>query len=175
MSELAEQGRPRAGAVIVAVAGAAWALLSMGLAWDGHAPSVTLLPIDAAHYYWFQAAVVVPLLFGLWVLASTVAWTLGRALGGSGTLSSTANPLAFALAGPLLALLLLPDAIAYLLAGFEALAHVVRITSTLTVLASIVLATFAVRAAHGVSTPRAFVAGLSGVLAQGLLGGVVLR
>jgi hypothetical protein len=170
---LVATGSCRAGAVAVALAGFGWALLCLVLHRAGHAPSVTLLPIEP--YYLAQAAFVVPLLFVLWGLCSVVAQRVARALGGSGSGMATANVLGVALAAPLLVLFILPDAVAYRALGFEALATLVRFTAPLSLAATLWLATLALRSAHSLSTPRSFVAGAAGVIAQAALGGILLR
>lgn len=163
------------GAASVAVAGAAWAVLCLVLAADGHAPSVTLVPIPREHYYLAQAAFVLPLLLAQWGLCVAATQTVAKALGGRGEVVPTANGLGLALAAPLLLLFLLPDAVAYAVGGFAWLGPLVRVTSPLAFVATIGVATVVVRVGHGLARGRAFVAALAGVVVQAALGGVLLR
>jgi hypothetical protein len=163
------------GAWAILVAGAVWALLSLALATAGWAPSVTLVPIAPERYYLAQAGFVLPLLFAQWGLCSAVALGVARAFGGTGSGSATASTMGFALAAPLLGLFLLPDLLVYGLLGFDALAGLIRITAPLAFVATLALATMAVRVVHHLSAPKAFVAAVAGVLAQAAMGGVLLR
>lgn len=165
----------RSGALFVVLAGGGWALLCAALAAAGHSPSVALVPIPREHYYAAQAAFVVPVLLGSWLLCALIAERVARVLGGSGGFAPMANALAPALALPLLAIFLVPDAIAWVLLGFDGLGAVVRVTGPLSFVAMLACATMAVRAAASLSTARAFVAALAGVFVQGALAGVLLR
>ena len=159
----------------VAAAGATWTALCLWLAADGHRPSVTLVPIPAEDYYRVQAAFVTPLLFAQWALCAAVAAAVARALGSAARASLLAGPLAVALAGPLVALHLTPDLIAYACCGFDALGAVVRVTAPLVLITSSAAGAAVVRAATGSGWGRAAVAAGAGVLAQALAGGVLLR
>lgn len=156
-------------------AGALWALLCLKLGLDGHAPSVTLVPIPKRHYYLAQAAFVVPLLLALWGLCTIVAQRVAERLAGAGTLHDTARGMAPALALPIVVCIVLPDLFVYLSLGFGALAKALSVTAPAAAIASVVLATRAVRKAHALATSRAFVAALSGVLTQAFVGGIALR
>lgn len=160
---------------IVLVAGAIWAALCLLLYRAGHAPSRALVPIARADYYLYQACFVVPLLLAQWRLASAVAQRVARALGGHGAASLLSDRLAPALALPLILLFLVPDLLAYAWLGFGALAKLVRITAPLSFAGSVWLGSRAVRRVHALGGGRAFAAALLGVLAQALLGGVLLR
>jgi hypothetical protein len=159
----------------VIAAGAAWAGLCAWLAADGHAPSVTLLPIARERYYLVQAVVVIPVLLGMWGLCAVVANGVARALGGKGTLWRTLLALGPALGVPLLCCFVIPDLVAYGVWGFGALGAVVRVTGPLALVVSTVAATGAVYGEHDVSRGRAAVAAVAGVVAQAVVGGVVLR
>ena len=171
----AREATLRGALVSVIIAGASWALLCLLLALGGHAPSVTLLPIAREHYYSFQALVVIPVLAGLWVVASSLARQSARALGGSGTFRATAAGMSRALSIPLLFLFIVPDIIAYSIGGFAALGHVVRFSAPLAFFVTLLLGTRALRTAEALSTPRAFAAASAGIVAQALLAGVILR
>lgn len=163
------------GAAAVLVAGVLWALLCLALAAAGLAPSVTLVPIPAEHYYLAQAVFVVPLLLLQWALASGVAMGVGRAWGGRGGWSGTASTWGFAMAGPLVALFLLPDLLVYGFMGFRALGALVRVTGPLTLVVIVALATVAVRTVHGLSGPKSFVVAVVALVAQGVPAAVLLR
>lgn len=165
----------RSGAVYVLLAGGGWALLCAALATAGHSPSIALVPIPREHYYAAQAVFVVPLLLASWLLCAALARGVARILGANGGFVPAANAIAPALALPLLVVFLVPDAIAWMLLGFEALGAVVRVTGPLSFAAMLVCVTVAVRAASSLSTGRAFVAAFCGVFAQGALAGVFLR
>jgi hypothetical protein len=156
-------------------AGLGWALFCLLLWSGGHAPSRVLLPLPRESYYLFQAAVVIPVLFGSWWLASRVAHRVATALGGSGTLPDCAEGLALSLAPPIALLVVVPDVVVYLAWGFGALGRLIRVTAPLSGVLTLVLATRAMRRAHALGSGRAFVAGAAGVVTQALLGGAVLR
>lgn len=167
--------RESKGALAVVAAGLLWAALCAVLAADGRAPTVTLLPVPRERYYAAQALFVVPVLLGQWWIASQVSWRLARRLGGTGTWAGTLGPMGWALALPLLVFFLLPDLVVYLTAGFEGLGRVVRFTAPTSLLGAVVLATRVMRRVHGLGGGRAWAAGLAGVLAQAVAGGVLLR
>lgn len=163
------------GAAAVVLAGSIWAVLCLVLARDGHAPSVTLVPIPRERYYLAQAAFVVPVLLAQWVLCASIATRSARALGGAGPFSATAGGLGVALALPLAALFLIPDLIAYTAFGFSALGALVRVTAPLSFVATLALATGVVRRVHALPAAKALVASAAGVLGQAVLGAVLLR
>jgi hypothetical protein len=165
----------RSAIAIVLVAGAIWACLCLILYRAGHAPSRTLVPIARADYYLYQACFVVPLLLAQWCLASAVARRIARALGGSGEARQLTDQIAPALALPLILLFLAPDLLTYAWLGFSALAKLVRITAPLSFLGSVWLGTRAVRRTQGLRGGRALLAAFLAVLAQSLVGGVLLR
>jgi uncharacterized protein (TIGR00730 family) len=165
----------RAALTSVGIAGAFWAVLCVLLALGGHAPSFTALPVAREHYYWFQALIVAPTLMALWFVASQVAHRVARALGGRGAFRSTAAGMSRALSVPLVFLFLVPDLLAYGLAGFAALGPVLRVTAPLSFCVTLLLGVRALRASESLSTPRAFAAAGLGILAQALLAGVILR
>ncbi|MFW6049768.1 MAG: hypothetical protein ACODAU_01265 [Myxococcota bacterium] len=175
LGRLMREDTVRPGLLAVLAAGAAWAALCLVLAADDHAPSVSLVPIPRARYYLAQASFVVPVLLVQWGVCVGVARTVARRLGGAGAVRPLANGLGLALGLPLLSLFVVPDLIAYAVAGFEALGPLVRVTAPLAFVATSVLATGAVRLAHGLGVGRALVAALAGVLAQAVLGGMLLR
>ena len=145
----------------------------LGLA--GHAPSVALVPIPRDRYYLAQAAFVIPLLILQWGICAAVARALAERMAGTGTFERTASVLAPALAVPLLALFIVPDAIVYLAFGFDALGRIVRVTAPLAAIASIVWATRVLRRAEDLTRGRALIAASVGVTAQAVAGGVLLR
>jgi hypothetical protein len=149
--------------------------LSWLLASRGHAPSRIWLPIAPDRYYLAQALFVLPLLWLQWRLCVRVSHGIARRLGGTGTLKAAANALGVALAGPLIALLLLPDLLAFLLFGFSALGPLIRVSAPVAALATLGLATAALQRSHGLPRVKALLAASAGVLAQSLLGAGLLR
>ena len=172
---LAQHERAWPGALSIWLTGTCWAVLCVMLASGGHMPSRTLVPIVREHYYAAQAFFVTPLLAFLWLLCATVTAVTARALGGRGNWTTTANCVGVALAVPLLLLFLLPDLIAYQLLGFPALRLLVLVTAPLSFLGSLALSTFMLRISHGLPSGRAGIAATAGVLAQSLVGAVLLR
>jgi hypothetical protein len=165
----------RAGATAVLAAGLLWSLLCGLLAAGEHAPSVTLLPIPRQSYYAFQAVVVVPLLFLLWRICATVADRTARALGGGAPAGASLGGIGLALGVPLCAAMIVPDLIVYGLYGFSALARLVRITAPVAAIVTLLWATLVIRGIHRLSAFRSLVAAFAGVVAQGVVGGIVLR
>jgi hypothetical protein len=159
----------------VVVAGTCWALLCGMLALHGHAPSRAGLWLEPRHQYAAQAGFVIPLLTLQWLLCCGVTARLLRTFGAQVDWIATANRLAFALALPLIGLLLVPDLVVYAALGFGALGKLLRVTGPLCLLASIATATLALRALVPLSTARVCAASTLGVLAQALLGGLWLR
>jgi hypothetical protein len=157
------------------IAAALWAALCVTLAADGHAPSVAVIPIAREHYYLAQAAFVLPLLLALWLVCARAALAVATALGGAGRWTTTASPMGFALAIPLVFFFLLPDFVVYAASGFGALGALLRVTAPLSFAATLLLATQAISVSHGLSSRRAVVAASAGVVLQAALGGVFLR
>jgi hypothetical protein len=163
------------GASAVIGAGACWAVLCGLLAQHGHAPSRAGFGLAPRHHYAAQAAFVIPLLALQWLVCCGFTWRVLRAFGAEVDWVAIANRLAFALALPLVGLLLVPDFVVYAALGFGALGKLVRITGPLCLIASIATATLALRALIPLSTMRVCAASALGVVAQGLLGGLWLR
>lgn len=172
---LAEQPTSRPGGSAVALLGVGWTLLLMALFVGGHAPSVVLLPLERESYYALQAFLMLPLLTGLWWLSSTIAHRLALAAGGTGTEGGARSALGFAYAAPMLAAHVLPELAAYGMAGFETMALVGRFSLALASLWVWALSAAALRVAHGVRLPVAIGASLAGLLAQAVVGGLVIR
>jgi hypothetical protein len=164
--------------------GLAWVALHGGLsafflAWlalEGEAPSGPLIaPIPRESYYAWEAVFVVPVRVAMALAFAGSAHAIARKLGGSGTFEDTFDRGARALALPFLSLWLLPDVALYLTGGFERLTEGVRFTAAASSLGTLVLAVLAVRRAHALSTGRAIVAALVGLVAQAVLGAPWLR
>ena len=172
-----ERASPTLGRAIawVTSAGFGWALLCAWLALEGHAPSVTLVPIPAESYYAAQALFVVPVVLAQYAVLGAVAHAMARALGGSGEQRDTLARLGPAFALPILLVLVIPDAVVLAAAGFDALGALVRITAPLLALTTWALATMAVRRACRLSTGRGALAALTGLIAQAALGAPLLR
>lgn len=125
---LASETSARSGASAVALLGFAWGLL-LALLWSrGHSPSFVLVPIPRDVYYLVQALAMVPLSSALWWLSSEIAHRICRAAGGTGGEAGTRAALGFAYAAPMLAAHVLPELVAFLAFGFDAMAKVGRVT-----------------------------------------------
>jgi hypothetical protein len=163
------------GGLLLLGAGLGWALLSAVLAAGGHAPSRVLLPVPRESYYWLQAVIVVPVLFGACFVGARVAHRAALALGGSGDGADSERIVATAVAIPIAFLLVVPDLAVYFAFGFESLAKLVRVTAPIAGVVTLALATRGFVRGHGLGVVRAFGAGAAGVFTQALLAGIVLR
>lgn len=172
---LARETSARSGASAIALLGVFWSALLALLFAGGHAPSFVLLPIPPDLYYLAQALVMLPVLTALWWLSSEIAHRLARAAGGSGEEAGTRAALGFAYAAPMLVFHVLPELAAYLAGGFEAMALVGRFSLGLASLAVWALSAAALRVAHGVGLGVAALASFAGLLAQALVGALVVR
>lgn len=166
----------RAGLAWVALQGGLGAALLLWLAQRGEAPSgPLLLPTPREHYYAVEAAFVLPVRLTMASAFAVAAQGSAKRLGGTGTLAETFDRGAFALALPFLLLWWLPDVVLYATGGFEALTQAVRVLAPLSSLATLALATRAMRGAHGLSRGRAALCALTGCVAQALVGAPFLR
>lgn len=170
-------GTPRiflVGLASVVFAGAAWALLSVHLYLDGHAPAWVLPPLRAETYYRAQAWFVAPLLVLLWLVLSWVAYRLsgGRRTGPFRLLAGWLG-VAYALA--LLVCFLGPEWLVYGGLGIDGLRAVVRYTGPLLALGAWALTTVVLRLVRGVSLLRAVGVAWGALLAQALLGALWIR
>lgn len=172
---LAAQRSTRPGASAIALLGVGWTALLLLLWAGGHAPSVVLLPIPRGDYYLAQGLAMMPLLTALWWLSSQIAHRLARAAGGTGSEGGARSALGFAYAAPMLIAHVVPELVAYLAGGFETMALVGRFTLAVAALWVLALSTAALRVTHGVRVPVALGAAFVGLLAQALVGGVVIR
>lgn len=159
----------------VASAGLAWALLCGWLAVEGHAPSVTLIPIPRESYYAAQAVFAAPLILAQFALLGALTHRVARALGGSSSLRDTYTALGPAFASPIILLIVIPDVIVLTTAGFAALGSLVRVTAPLLALTTWVTVTVAVRRVCALSAGRAALAAVVGLVAQAALGAPFLR
>ena len=155
------------GAVPMTVLGLVYAGFSFALGYAGHTPAQAILPIPLEAYYFVQAALLPPLFVVLWGIVATVVRLF---LGGG-----AAAALGWAYAVPWGLAYVGPDIAVYLVAGFDALAPAMRWFAPVAVLWTWALTAPAVRVVHrrgwGASIAVAFVA----LLAQAMVGGVVLR
>lgn len=175
-SALAQAPSWRVAAGATLAVGAAWSGLLLWLHGSGHAPSGPLLaPIPREDYYLAQALFVVPLLFLLWMVASSAAHLAARRLGGGAAFAVSSSTVALALATPALLAFLAVDAAVLAFAGFDAMSGIMRFTMPLSALWTISLLTIGLGSAHHLSTGRAVVAALAGWLAQALVGAPLLR
>lgn len=181
MSSRSEATRPaertwKRGLVWVALHGVLSALFLAWLALEGEAPSGPLVaPIARESYYAWEAVFVSPLRLAMALAFAGSAHAVARKLGGSGTFEHTFERGARALALPFLTLWLLPDVVLYATGGFERLTAGVRFTAAASSVGTLVLAVLAMRRAHVLSTGRAIVAALVGLVAQAALGAPWLR
>lgn len=164
------------GALSVVLMGLGWAAFTAVLAAGDHVPSgPPLLPIAPESYYAWQVLFVAPVRFAMFGALAASAHLLARALGGEGSAKQTMLVAGLSMAVPSVVLWLVPDAIVYAAAGFEALAVGMRYYVPLSVLWTVVLVTAGTRAVHGLSLGRAVVVALVGLLAHALVGAPFLR
>ena len=175
LGHLAERERVGLGAAWVLALGVLHALFCLLLDAGGHAPSRVLLPIPRERYYLAQAAFVLPLYLGLWLLAGLSAHSLARALGGRGKLRGTLAAMGPAYAAPLIVAFVLPDLLLFALLGFEALGRAMRVYAPLAALLALAACALAVEAGARVEKGRAALAAFGGLLLQALVGGAFLR
>lgn len=173
---LASAPRPRFGLGCGALLGLAWAAFAAALAAGGHAPSVDRgLPVPADRYYATAALYLLPLWIALTALTAGVAHGTARALGGDGRWPASLGAVGSAYALPLLAVFLLPDVIAWAVAGHGALGAVMRITGPAAVLLVTIRTVQAVRAVHGLGVGRALAAALIAAVVQAVPLGLLVR
>jgi hypothetical protein len=113
--------------------GAAHGAFSFLLHVDAHTPSFPSLFIPQASHYFWQAILAIPAYFLFWILFSITAHLTLKRVTGVSTWNGTASVTAFALAAPILLIFLLPDLLLYLVAGFDALPQLLRISAPATV------------------------------------------
>lgn len=173
---LAAHPAPALGLAAGALLGVSWALLAAWLAAGAHAPSMTRgLPVDADRYYATAALYLAPLWIGLTALTAAAAHGAARLLGGRGTLTATLGAVGAAYALPLWLAIVVPDALIYGLAGFDALAIAVRVQGPIAVVWVTVLTTLAVRATHQIGTGRALAAALCAAVVQAAPAALLVR
>lgn len=161
------------GAVAVLQLGLVWAGLSAALHAAGHGPSMSLVPIPRSSYYAAQAVFVVPLTLACWWLMSVVASAVAGA--DAAGKAKVAAVLGHAYAAPLIFLFLAIDIVLYAGWGFAALGKYLRFYAPIAPIWAIVVGTLGLREALQISTRRALWATLAGMVAQVLVGGVLLR
>lgn len=148
------------------------------LARDGHAPSVALLPIPKADYYAMQAAFVLPV-FGCACLAATASARLAipstPSRGSRPSQREVMLALFPALTLPTLFFFLLPELGVYAVHGFAGLKDVVRFTTAITGLATLVALALAVRKRFIVTHVRALLVAVVALLTQAVIASPFLR
>lgn len=177
LAALAELRAPVVGLYAVLMLAGTYSVFCLLLWSQGHAPSRpgALGLIAAEGYYLFQAALM-PLLFPvLWLVFSGVVHLVARGLGGRGAIRAGLTALGFAYAVPLTVAYVLPDLLAFLVFGFEAMVLGMRVYGPLALLWTLGLSTVAAKAAYKLPTPRAAAAVCVGFIAQGVLGGIFIR
>lgn len=172
---LSREASPRSGASAIALLGTFWSVLLVLLWNGGHAPSFVLVPVPQGLYYLAQALLMLPLLTALWWLFSEIAHRICRAAGGTGTEPGTRAALGFAYAAPMLAFHVLPELVAYLTGGFDAMATTGRVSLGVASLAVWALSAAALRIGHGVRVSIAVLASFAGLLVQALAGALLIR
>ncbi len=161
-------------ALPVVIVGLGWSALSAVLYAAGHVPSGPVFAAPRASYYAAQAGFAVPvILLQFWILLAVT----GRVLGGldADSLDAHRRAMALAFAVPLGLTWLLPDICAYAIAGFEALARVVRVAAPVTAALTFALVLRVLKRSFAASWGRVAVAALLGGIAQGFVGGLLLR
>jgi len=175
-AEVASKSRRNVGLRAMLTLGVCWAFLLLFLAFQGHSPSgPLLLPVERAAYYGWEAAWVVPLQLLMWAVMAWVLHALSRRAGGTGTGSQSRAVAGLSVAVPYLLLWILPDAVVYAAAGFDALGPLVRVTAPLCVLWALALATIGVGKVHEISRGRAFGIALVSVIVYVAIGAPFLR
>jgi Yip1 domain len=175
LARVAERAAPREGLAPVLALGALYAAFALLLHLGGHAPSVTLVPIPRERYYLWQSVFVAPLFVVLWLVYALVAHGLSRLAGGRGAAKATLAVIGLGYAAPVALLFVVPDLAVYLVAGHGALGKAMRVYAPLAVIACLGLCAAGLRAAHGLGPGRAVLAALAGFVAQGAVGGILLR
>lgn len=128
-----------------ALLGACWGAFSLWLFLNGHAPSGPT-PLPRALHYLIQAALLPPLMLMAVFAGATVAQRLLP--------DSDRRSIAYAFAGGTGVFWLLPDVIAYVAFGFEALAALAPWLGALSAVASLIASTLMLR--EITTLPRAF-------------------
>lgn len=158
----------------VFAAGVVWAAFSLALGLRGETPSGPV-PWPREHHYLAQAVFVLPLLALMFLVYVRAASTLARALGASSPSAISRAALARAYGRPLLFCYLVPECVAYALAGIGAVTAVARFAAPLLFVAVVVLTTRVVARSGGLGTGRAALASIGATLAQAVVGGLGLR
>lgn len=155
--------------------GLTWSILSALLWLDGAHARAVLIPIAPSAYYGAQAIFVGPWLALLATTFALVTGALARALGGVASLRSTWSALVPTWALALLVLFAIPDLVVVLALGREHLPRAMRFYAPLAPVVITVLASRQVRALHGVTTGRAVLAVVVGLVVQAMVGAILLR
>lgn len=153
-------------AVAVGVYIALHAALSFALDRAGHQPTFGRL---IERHYLLQAVLLVPLTLVGWGLFGAVVHGVVRPQGG---LRATIARVAVPLYWPLILLFVLPDTIAYAVAGFDGMVRIVRITAPLAFVVALVATTVTVR---GRSWIRSLFAVFLAFVVLGMFNAVWLR
>lgn len=172
---LAVHPRPALGLGAILLLAALWSALSLRLAAGGHAPTVGVPGLPAAHHYLVQAAAMPPVLVLAWRASAAVAGRVATRLGGAPAPAALRTTLGLASAVPLATALVLPDLVVLEAFGHAALAPAMRWYAPVAVAWAGVLAVRAVRASTGASGWRAVAAALAGLGVAVLLLAAVIR
>lgn len=161
---------------LVAVHGVVWALFLRALAAAGHAPTGPLaIPIERAAYYAAESWFVLPVLY-VGVLAQTGAMH-GAAvlLRGEAPWTASLRVAALSSSGAGLVCWLLPEIVAYAVAGFDALPSVLRVVVPAFAIAAFLSASLLLRRAYGLGGARALLVAFVGGFAYAALTTPFLR
>jgi hypothetical protein len=163
---------------------AIWAISFLGLAHgsfsfllfhDGQQPGFPSIFIPVQTHYFWQGFFSLPLYFVFWLLMAGSAHATLKHIGGKGSWLTTARIAAYALAGPILLLFLLPDFLLYQWAGFDALPKLLRISAPTTLFWSLWLWVAGIRWTHGTSLPASLGIGVGAMGIGACCIGLVLR
>lgn len=156
------------GTAALVTCGLAWAALCVGLDIAEHEP--TRAPL--ARWYRLQATLVVPWLLLMGAVYGGLAGVLARRFG---AVDDLAGPLRATLGLPLLLGFVVPDALVWAFAGFDALWPAMLYYGLATVLWSLSAGVVAVRRAGGLSLGRAVAVVVPAWSAQAVVATVVLK
>jgi hypothetical protein len=156
-------------------AGLLWAVFCFCLYALGYvtpAPHPFLAP---EKLFLWQSLYVIPVLWMMWRTFAWVGHAISAPTDGPDSREQTRTAIGLAFALPLAGLFLVPDILAFLIRGFDNMLPAMAVYVPISLMVTWVLAASALRGVHGIGWPRALAAGLAGLVAAWLVGGVVLR
>ena len=153
----------------MALVGLAWGLLSLGLWRSGQTPAVDTGPLPHADWYLWQGVMLPVLLPVLFAVHATIT---GRV---AGEVRGAWGGLACAYGGSVLLALVIPEAVALLVAGPGALSAVARVSGAGMPLAALAATAWVLHRERGLGVAAGVARSLPGLLSQAVLGAVFLR